>query len=200
MKSSLLVLAFFVTGIVGAALALFPPFLLQTDLSLYALYLLLFLVGIGIGGNTQAWQILRQVNFKIILIPLAIIVGTLGGVALFSLLVPGISLEDSLAVGAGFGYYSLSSILISQVRGETLGVVALLANIIREITTLLLAPFLARYVGKLAPIAAGGATAMDTTLPIITYASGKEYAIIAVFSGIFLTVIVPFLVTLILQW
>ncbi len=41
---------------------------------------------------------------------------------------------------------------------------------------------------------------MDTTLPIIIKSSGKEYAIISVFSGIVLTIIVPFLVTFILEY
>jgi uncharacterized membrane protein YbjE (DUF340 family) len=77
-------------------------------------------------------------------------------------------------------------------------VVALLSNIFREVATLLTTPILVRYFGKLAGIASGGATAMDTTLPVISRYSGKEYAIIALFSGIVLTILVPFLVTFIL--
>jgi uncharacterized membrane protein YbjE (DUF340 family) len=41
---------------------------------------------------------------------------------------------------------------------------------------------------------------MDTTLPVISRFSGKEYAIIAVFSGIVLTILVPFMVTFILTF
>ena len=83
---------------------------------------------------------------------------------------------------------------------ETLGVIALLSNIMRELITLLATPIFLKYFGKLAPIAAGGATSMDTTLPIITKFSGKDYAIIAIFSGTVLTILVPFLVTFILQF
>ena len=75
-----------------------------------------------------------------------------------------------------------------------------MSNIFREIITLLFAPLLAKYFGELAPIAAGGATAMDTTLPIITKFSGKEYGIISLFSGIVLSLLVPFLVTFILKF
>ena len=103
-----------------------------------------------------------------------------------------------MAVGAGFGYYSLSSVFITQLHSHSLGVVALLSNIFREVATLLATPILVSYFGNLAGIASGGATAMDTTLPIISKYSGKEYAIIAVFSGIVLTILVPFLVTVIL--
>jgi len=78
-------------------------------------------------------------------------------------------------------------------------VIALLSNIIREIATLLLAPLLARYLGRLAPVAAGGATAMDTTLPIIVQVSGEEYGVMAIVSGVLLTTAVPVLVTLLLR-
>lgn len=104
-----------------------------------------------------------------------------------------------MAVGAGFGYYSLSSIFITEISGPTLGVIALLSNILRELVTLLASPLFAKYFGKLAPITSGGATSMDTTLPIIVQSSGKEYAIISVFSGIVLTILVPFFVTIILK-
>jgi uncharacterized membrane protein YbjE (DUF340 family) len=119
-------------------------------------------------------------------------------VAACSLLLPGIDAREALAVGAGFGYYSLSSIMITELHGQQLGVVALLANILREILTLLLTPLLARWCGRLAPIASGGATAMDTTLPIISRFLNQELALLAVFSGVVLTVMVPVLVTLIL--
>ncbi len=41
---------------------------------------------------------------------------------------------------------------------------------------------------------------MDTTLPVIVKFTGKDYGIIAIFSGIVLTVLVPVLVTLILEF
>jgi uncharacterized membrane protein YbjE (DUF340 family) len=104
-----------------------------------------------------------------------------------------------MAVGAGFGYYSLSSIFIAQISGETLGVIALLSNIMREIFTLLMTPVLVLYFGKLAGIASGGATSMDTTMPVIVKYSGKEWGIVAVFSGVVLSVAVPFLVSFILK-
>ena len=73
---------------------------------------------------------------------------------------------------------------------------ALLANIAREILTLLLAPLLARWFGPLAPIAAGGATTMDTTLPIIAQTSGQRFVIVSIFHGFLVDFSVPFLVTL----
>jgi len=199
MKNSILIFSFFVSGILIGFSSIVPRFVLEYDFTLYALYMLLFLVGIGMGSNTKAWHIIRKVNIKIVFVPLSVVVGTLAGVGLLSIFVSEVSLRESLAIGAGFGYYSLSSILISQISGETLGVIALLANIIREITTMLITPVLARHCGKLAPIASGGATSMDTTLPIIAKFTGKEYAMISVFSGIVLTVLSPLLILLLLR-
>ncbi|OFX21239.1 MAG: hypothetical protein A2041_06885 [Bacteroidetes bacterium GWA2_31_9b] len=198
MKGSLIILAFFVAGVITGIYRFLPEHLFQNDYSLYALYLLMFLVGIGIGCNKKALTLIKEVNFKILFVPLSVITGTYIGVSLFSLLQSNLSLIDSLAVGSGFGYYSLSSVLISEISNETLGVIALLSNITREIITLLLTPVFARYFGKLAPIASGGATAMDTTLPVITKYIGSDYAIISVFSGVVLTILVPFLIEIIL--
>lgn len=198
MKGSLIILSFFVGGLLIGIYKLIPNQVLNTDYSLFALYLLMFLVGIGIGSNKKSLEVIKSINFKILLVPLSVIIGTYIGVSLFALLQDNLSLIDSIAVGSGFGYYSLSSVLISELSGETLGVIALLSNISREIITLLFTPLFARYFGKLAPIASGGATSMDTTLPIITKYIGSDYAIISVFSGIVLTILIPFIITLIL--
>jgi len=198
MKSSLIIVGFFFCGIMGGLFSLVPEFLQNKDLSNYVLYGLMFFVGVNIGTDKNGWSIIKKVKFKILLVPLSVITGTLSGVAFISVFIKEISLKDSLAIGSGFGYYSLSSVFITKLAGSVLGVVALLSNIMREIAALLLAPLFVKYFGKLAPIAAGGATSMDTTLPVITKFSGMEYAIIAVFNGTVLTIIVPFLVTLIL--
>ena len=116
------------------------------------------------------------------------------GVALLGLFGAGLPLPDSLAVGAGFGYYSLATVIITQLGDPALGSVALLSNMIHEIITLTLSPLLVRVVGRLGPVMAGGAAAMDTCLPIIARYSGERYAILAVFSGMTLTLLVPVLV------
>ncbi len=200
MKNSLIIVGFFVFGVIIGLYDMLPQIFVETDFSLYALYILMFLVGIGIGTDKNAWKILKNAKFKIVLVPLTVIIGTAIGVAIISIFLKDITFRESLAVGAGFGYYSLSSIFISQISGEALGVVALISNISREITTLLFAPFFAKCFGKIAPISAGGATSVDTTLPVITQSAGKEYAIISVFSGIVLTILVPFAVTFILKF
>lgn len=199
MKNSLIIIAFFIAGVLIALFLHLPKSMLNANFTLYSLYLLMFLIGIGIGSDTKVRQIIKNTNIKIVLVPLSIIVGTLLGVILSSFFIKDISLKELTAVGCGFGYYTMSSIFITKISGETLGVLALLSNVFREIITLLFVPLLVKYFGKLAPIASGGATSMDVTLPIITKFVGKEYAIISVFSGAVLTILVPFLIAFILK-
>ena len=195
MKNSLKIIAFFILGVLMGKFHLLPKVILDNDLSIYALYLLLFLVGLLVGMDKKSFEIIRSSSASLLLVPLGVIVGSLAGAGIISFLIKDISLKQGLAVGAGFGYYSLSSILIAEISSKSLGVVALLSNIFRELLTLILTPVFVKLFGPLAPIASGGATAMDTTLPIITEYSGKEYAIVAIFSGLVLTVLVPFIVS-----
>ena len=105
-------------------------------------------------------------------------------------------LTDCLAIDSGFAYYSLSSIFITEYRGAELGTIALLTNIIREMITLLMTPLMAKWFGPLAPISSGGATTMDTTLPIITQTIGQRYVALSIFHGFATDFSVPFLVTM----
>ena len=203
MKGSLLVVAFFALGCLLGWSDYLPQALIETDFSMYVLYLLMFLVGLSIGSDKKLKEILRSIRPRLLLVPLATIIGTLIGSALISLVLTKWSLSECLAVGCGFGYYSLSSILITQIKEPTLGLqmatelgtIALIANIIREIIVLLGTPFLVKYFGRLAPICAGGATTMDTTLPIITRYSGKDMVFISILHAILVDLSVPFFVS-----
>ena len=190
---SLVIVAFFVAGCV---VGLFAPFdLTGSRVSAYVLYALMFCVGITLGNDRTLAGRVRRLDPRLALLPVATAVGTLAGAALAAPLLVEWSLTDSLAVGAGFGYYSLSSIFIADFRGPELATIALLCNVMREIFTLLAAPLVARWCGPLAAVSIGGATTFDTTLPIITQAAGRPYAVVSVFHGCVLDFSVPFLVT-----
>lgn len=196
MKGSLIIVGFFVLGCCFGLWHVLPLNIEETDISFYALCALMFSVGISIGNDPQTLKNFRALNPRLVLLPVMTILGTLAGSAVVSLVLGHRSLTDCLAVGSGFGYYSLSSIFITEYRGPELGTVALLANISREILTLLAAPLLVRWFGNLAPISAGGATTMDTTLPIITRTAGQQFVVVSIFHGFIVDFSVPFLVTL----
>ena len=188
-------MGFFVLGIVCGLMHWLPDLNAYGNVSFLTLCALLFCVGMTVGNNTTLLKSFTKLDPRLMLLPLMTIVGTLIATAIAAVGLPGRSLTDCLAVGSGFGYYSLSSILITQYRGPDLGTVALLANIIREVFTLLGAPLLVRWWGPLAPISTGGATTMDTTLPIITRTSGEDFVLLSLFHGFLVDFSVPFLVT-----
>lgn len=196
MRNSIIILTFFVLGV--AAGYLFSEGLAPTadQFSVYVLYLLMFLVGITIGSDTAVFKELRGGGAKVLLVPAATIIGTLMGVAIISFLLSDRSLTQCLMIGSGFGYYSLSSVLITQSCGAILGTISLISNVLRELITLLFAPYMVRWFSPLAPICSGGATTIDTTLPIIARFSGKEFVFIAIIHGIVVDFSVPVLVTL----
>jgi uncharacterized membrane protein YbjE (DUF340 family) len=200
MKDSLIILAFFAAGVLGGIAGIIPTGINPDQFSTYVLYLLMFLVGIGIGADKKALQTLSQFNLQILLVPVSTILGTFIGIAVISFVLSEFKWNELFAVGAGFGYYSLSSVIITEMHSAELGVIALLSNIMREVITLLFAPLFVKFLGKLSPISSGGATSMDTTLPVISKISGKEFALISLFHGIVLTIIVPFLVAMFLSF
>lgn len=195
MKGSLVIVGFFVLGILTGVCHLLPFDVSGTDFSFYALCALMCCVGFTIGSDPQTLTRFRALNPLLALLPLMTILGTLAASALAGLLLPHRTVAETMAIGSGFGYYSLSSIFITEYKGAELGTLALLTNISRELITLLCAPLLVRWFGLLAPVSAGGATTMDTTLPVITRYSGKDLVPLSLFHGFVVDFSVPFLVT-----
>ena len=95
MKGSIIIVSFFVAGVLLGRLVDVPALLTAEEPTLYALYVLMFLVGISIGSDKKALEALKHQNFKIILVPLATIIGTLAGSALISLVLGGKRLSRS---------------------------------------------------------------------------------------------------------
>lgn len=194
MKGSLIVVGFFVIGLLGGIEKMVPLWLLDGDVSFVALCGLLLFVGLGIGLNPEMKKEVRSLSPRMALLPVVTIIGSwLGALLIWTELHR--TLSDCMAINSGFAYYSLSSIFITEYRGAELGTIALLANIIREMLTLLGAPLMAHWFGPLAPISAGGATTMDTTLPILSQTVGQRYIALSIYHGFVVDFTVPFLVS-----
>lgn len=195
MKGSLIIVGFFVLGTLCGVCHLLPFDIAETNISYYALCALMFSVGLSVGNDPQTLKNFRSLNPRLVFLPIMTILGTLAGSAAVSLILTHRSITDCLAVGSGFGYYSLSSIFITEYKGAELGTIALLANIFREMMALLGAPLIRKYFGKLAPISAAGVNSMDVLLPSITQYSGKDVIPIAIFHGILIDMSVPVFVS-----
>lgn len=158
----------------------------------FGLALLLFFVGIDIGSNRGILGKIRKIGFKVFLVPLMVAAGSIIGTTLAGILM-GMSPGESAAIGAGFGWYSLSAIELSK-HSAYLGTLAFVTNISREVIALVTIPFIAKFVGKLEAIAPAGATAMDTVLPVISRSTNAHIAIISFITGVVLSSLVPVLV------
>ncbi len=182
-------------GILIAVFGLVPDVLsTNVDTILTAmLCLLLFFIGLDLSQNRTVVAEIKRMGIKILLLPLFIACGSIVG-ALAASFVIGISPANAMAIGAGFGWYSLSGIMLTTMVGADIGTMALLSNVFREILSIMLLPFVVRYFGKVAAVAPGGATTMDTTLPFVVKYAGSEMSIIAFVSGVVLSILVVFLV------
>ena len=202
MKGSIMILVFFILGCLGGYFVTMDFDAHQ--LSVYVLYVLMLLLGINLGGNQDIKGFVSQLSFKMLLVPMATVAGTFVFSAIAAFILSRWSIFDCMAVGSGFAYYSLSSILITQFKEASiglqlateLGTIALLSNIFREMMALLGTPLLCKYFGKLAPISAAGVNSMDVVLPMITRYSGKDMMPVAIFHGILIDMSVPFFVSL----
>lgn len=156
------------------------------------LFLLLFFVGMDIGNNNEVFNQLKNMSKKILLLPIITILGSLIGGAIASYFIS-LSLGESIAISSGMGWYSFSAIELSKINAH-LGGVAFLSNVLRELSAILFIPFIAKKIGSYESVATAGATAMDSVLPVINKSNPPDVAIIAFYSGLVITIIVPILV------
>lgn len=204
MKGNLLLFVSLIAGVAVGCSGMVPSLLLDHRLPVLLLELLILQVGIGVGSMEHIGTLFTHFRWEMLLLPLFTISGTLLFTALAVFFFRGYSLSDLLAVGSGFGYYSLSSVLISQVKGSLIGAsaanqlatVALLANIVREMVSLFSCGFVVRRGSGIAAISVAGISSMDVCLPSIMRTTGnKGYMPVAIFHGLCLEVSVPLLVT-----
>ena len=203
MRNNLIVVGCFVAGILCGMCIGESSLALVQRLPSFLLYALIVQVGLNLGANGELGAMFRHIRLSAWLLPLFTIAGTLAFSAGASLLLSSLNAYDCMAVGSGFAYYSLSSVLITQLKeasagveiASRLGAIALLANIIREMLALFGAPLYAALFGKFAPVSVAGINSMDVCLPAISRYSGKSVVPTAIIHGIVLEVSVPLLIS-----
>lgn len=106
MKGSLIVVGFFVIGLLGGIEKMVPSWLLDRDVSFVALCGLLLFVGLGIGLNPEMKKEVRSLSPRMALLPVVTIIGSwLGALLIWTVLHR--TLSDCMAINSGFAYYSL---------------------------------------------------------------------------------------------
>jgi uncharacterized membrane protein YbjE (DUF340 family) len=160
-----------------------------------SLVLLLFVMGLVFGMDRDALAKMRRMGLRILIVPFLVVLGSvLGG--LVGGLVLRMDVFGSMAVSAGYGWYTLAGPLVGQIFGAEWGALGFAVNFLRELMTIIGMPLFVK-IDKYAPIASGGATTSDTTLPIITRYCGSETFITAFSSGFTLSLAAPFTIVFI---
>ena len=167
--------------------SLLPPANTMTGL----LMLLILLVGIGLKGSGITLKEVL-VNKRGMQMSLVFTLAVLASGVLFSLLFSEVSMTQGMALSAGFGWYSLSAIVMTDAYGAVWGSVALFNDLIREFAALLFIPlFMRRYPS--AAVGLGGATSLDFTLPIIQQSGGLTVVPLAISFGFIINIVSPVL-------
>lgn len=162
------------------------------------LYTLMFSVGISVGMQKGIFAKIKEYHIKIFIIPLGIIVGSLAGGVLCALILE-IPIGYGTAISSGLGWYSLAGVTISNLVNAELGSIAFMSNLMREMFSFILIPFLAVHFNNYTCIAPAGATSEDTTLPVMLKYTNEETVVLSVFNGVVCSLMVPVLISLCLH-
>lgn len=162
-----------------------------TDILLYSLILL---VGIDIVGVklSSSWY-----SFNILIIPVLVVLGSLLGGLIAAVLIK-LPITTALALSSGFGWFTLSGVLVSGELGPALGATALMTDLFRELLAIMLLYLFGKQFAREC-IAAGGATTLDSTLPIVKQTCSSDNIPTALVSGLLLTLLAPILMTFFLS-
>ena len=156
------------------------------------LLVFMFLIGLDLAYSPldRSW-----LNWKIFLVPLGCIVGSLIGAFIAAYFLPNINLKDLIMLSQGYGFYSMTGIVVTELKNAHLGSIALMNDLFREIFAIVFMYIIGwRY--PRSAISSAGATAMDVTLPMVKQACGNDFIPHAMVSGFILSVLAPIFVSI----
>ena len=161
-----------------------------TEASEYTLIFLLFLIGIQLRNNGMT---LRQIvlNRRGMIVAVVVTASSLVG-GVINAFILDLPLKTGLAMASGFGWYSLSGILLTESFGPVIGSAAFFNDLARELLAIMLIPGLVRR-SRSTALGLCGATSMDFTLPVLQRSGGLEMVPAAIVHGFILSLLVPVL-------
>lgn len=184
--------AFFALALGYGLAELLNHFNLALHVSTWNLLLVfMFLIGLDLAYSPldRSW-----LNWKILLVPLACVIGSILGAVAVSFAVSSIQLKDLIMLSQGYGFYSMTGIVVTELKNAHLGSIALINDLFREIFSIL-CMYLIGWRYPRSAISAAGATAMDVTLPMVKQACGNDFIPHAMVSGFVLSVLAPIAVS-----
>lgn len=163
------------------------------EASEYTLIFLLFLIGIQLRNNGMT---LRQIvlNRRGMIVAVVVVVSSMIG-GIINAFILDLPLKTGLAMASGFGWYSLSGILLTESYGPVIGSAAFFNDLARELLAIMLIPGLVRR-SRSTALGLCGATSMDFTLPVLQRSAGVDIVPAAIVHGFVLSLLVPVLIAL----
>ena len=161
------------------------------------LCIMLFFVGFDLGIEGTVFKNMRKMGLRVFVFPAATIVGSLLAAGICSIILP-LGMRESLAIGAGFGWYSLAPGIILESGLVTASAISFMHNVMRELFGIIFIPIVAQKIGYVECICLPGAAAMDVCLPIVEKYTNGNVAVYSFISGLIVSLAVPVLVPIML--
>ncbi|EPF18666.1 Membrane protein of uncharacterised function (DUF340) [Cedecea davisae] len=162
-----------------------------TEASEYTLIFLLLLVGIQLRNSGMTFKQI-VLNRRGMIVAIVVVLSSLVGGAINALIL-GLPIKTGLAMASGFGWYSLSGILMTESYGPVIGSATFFNDLVRELLAIMLIPGLVRR-SRSTALGLCGATSMDFTLPVLQRSGGVEIVPAAIVHGFILSLLTPLLI------
>lgn len=210
-KLNMMTIYIFISALVGMLLGIFvilnlteKNILFNGDISIFEnitgllinilLCLLLLFVGHDLGKDENTIGNIKKSGFFIVLFPIFTVVGVFIG-SIITALILKLNIIEALAIGSGFGWYSLAPNILIRLGLDNAAAISFLHNVMREIVAIFFIPIVAKKIGYIETTTLAGAAGMDVCLPIVESSTSPLCAIYSFVSGVILTIFVPIFVT-----
>lgn len=193
----MLIGAFFILRQTPEVLQLFD--VASNDALIVLLCILMFFVGLDLGGSEEVIRSIRRAGFRVLVFPFATMIGTMvAGVA--ACLLMGLTLKEGSAICVGFGWYSYAPIVIAGAGQQYMiaSAISFMHNVIREVTGIIFIPLVAKKIGYLESTGVPGIAAMDVCLPIVERSCGPNLVVYAFATGVIMCIVTSLGVPLIM--
>ena len=198
MRLVLAVVTIFSIGLGVGTMLYLTNLAIEVLVKLIELLLYILIASIGISIATEVSSVKEAVDsmeMSVRLIIATVLGSVIGGVIAASILHSNV--VEYLAVALGMGWYTFTGSYLATIDSY-LGLLGFTANMLREIITYILYPVLSRRYA-IEAISIGGATTMDTTLPIIARFTDSRTSLTAFIHGLILTLIIPVVLPILLH-